>query len=118
MSSYESTIGELEKQVNDFSKYIKPDDMIEKKDGKLTTGEYIISIKSIKSNDNVKYIVIPIVVCVLLIVFKPKFIMVEELVDHIKVKKISYTRVFLISIVISIVFYLFLKNKKTLLNKK
>jgi hypothetical protein len=116
MSSYESTIGELEKQVNDFSKYIKPDDMTHKKDGKLTTDKNIISIDSIKNNDNVKYIAIPIVIAVLLIVLKPKFIMVEDLVDHIKVKKVSYIRVFLITIVISILFYLFLK--KILLNKK
>jgi hypothetical protein len=119
MSAYENTINELEKQVNDFSKYIKPEDI-----NPVDTGiskhkdDVSFSVNSKMNYSNLKYIAIPVSIFGLLILIKPKFIVIEKEVDDKKIKKISYIRVIIITLIVSLVIYLILKNKNSLLNKK
>ncbi len=122
MSTYDHAIDELEKQVNDFSKYIKPEDI-----NPVDTG--ITSLSKEKDNgsfpmsskldyNNLKYAIVSISIFGLLLLIKPKFIVIEKIVDDKKITKVDYTRVFIITLIVSLIIYLILKNKNSLLNKK
>jgi hypothetical protein len=116
MTSYEQTINELEKQVNDFSKYIKPENIVVSKNNDSSLNMSNISSKL--SSDHLKYIIIPVGIFIILVLSKPSFVTVETIVDDNKVQKISYVRILIITIVISLIIYFILKNKNSLLNKK
>jgi hypothetical protein len=117
MTSYSETINELEKQVNDFSKYIKPEELNTiKNDHHEKHNTNIIDkdngmLKSLKiNNKNLKYIAIPVITFVFLYIVKPSFIMSEKVVDEKKVKTINYINLLIITIVISIIIYLLIKK--------
>lgn len=120
MSTYEHTITELEKQVNDFSKYIKPEDINPVDTGiskEKETSSFSISSTKLDYN-NLKYAIVPISIFGILVFIKPKFIVVEKIVDDKKITKVDYTRVLIITLIVSLIIYLILKNKNSLLNKK
>ena len=123
MTSYNETINELEKQVNDFFKNIKPEDLNIIKKEELNIKGYDYKIKdnfiSKKNFENMKYIiVISIFIFCIIIFIKPFFIMTEKIVNGQKIKKINYMNLIIITIIFSLIIYFILKKKISLIKYK